>query len=351
MQVKLCSDALCWYCPRIAPHVPPNLGFFPYYTIADGNGGWVPLHERDAMMHDADERVRNVAHELFVTDKWMPENSVLAAWRRNPECDNRRVKHVACSTNLSQQTVLHMFEKLNDEHDRRAQHRHESHTGLHDLRLRGDSRRRPRPDPLLRPQAAHPPLLERTASSMLCPAAGQRSERKMVLPRPRRYPRLFPRTGTHKVQSPHETEPWQVLARTMVRARTRGPAHPSPHLRQPRTSPRRKRPRPPIQIRTRIRTPVLSCPSGRSWRRPQRGHARSAWAEEPSRGLPTISEQTRTLQCAAGATRTMRRMIAPSCSSLGPDGRMPRRREPLVECLLLGWLQHSATPRQFTIKQ
>ena len=122
MQVKLCSDALCWYCPRIAPHVPPNLGFFPYYTIADGNGGWVPLHERDAMMHDADERVRNVAHELFVTDKWMPENSVLAAWRRNPECDNRRVKHVACSTNLSQQTVLHMFEKLNDEHDRRTQH-------------------------------------------------------------------------------------------------------------------------------------------------------------------------------------------------------------------------------------
>ena len=91
MQVKLCSDAQCWYCPRIAPHVPPNLGFFPYYTIADGNGGWVPLHERDAMMHDADERVRNVAHELFVTDKWMPENSVLAAWRRNPECDDRRV--------------------------------------------------------------------------------------------------------------------------------------------------------------------------------------------------------------------------------------------------------------------
>ena len=152
-----------------------------------------------------------------------------------------------------------------------------------------------------------------------------------------------PRTGTHKVQSPHKTEPWQVLARTMVRARTRGPAHPSPHLRQPRTSPRRKRPRPPIQIRTRIRTPVLSCPSGRSWRRPQRGHARSAWAEEPSRGLPTISEQTRTLQCAASATRTMRRMIAPSCSSLGP--------EPLICLLLGGCLQHSATPPQSTIKQ
>jgi hypothetical protein len=136
-----------------------------------------------------------------------------------------------------------------------------------------------------------------------------------------------------------------VLARTMVRARTRGPAHPSQHLKQPRTSPRRKRPRPPIQIRTRIRirTQVLSCPSGRTWRRPQRGHARSAWAEEPSRGLPTISEQTRTLQCAASATRTMRRMIAPSCSSLGP--------EPLICLLLGGCLQHSATPPQSTIKQ
>jgi hypothetical protein len=121
MQVKLCSDAQCWYCPRIAPHVPPNLGFFPYYTIADGNGGWVPLHERDAMMHDADERVRNLAHELFVTDKWMPENIVLAAWRRNPECDDRRVKQVAFSTNLAEQTVRALFEKLNDEHDRRTQ--------------------------------------------------------------------------------------------------------------------------------------------------------------------------------------------------------------------------------------
>lgn len=229
------------------------------------------------------------------------------------------------------------------EAQRRARPQNPAHTGLHGLRLRGYSQRRPRPDRLLRPQAAHSTMLERTASSMLCPAAGQRSERKMVLPRPRRYPRLFPRTGTHKVQSPHKTEPWQVLARTMVRARTRGPAHPSPHLRQPRTSPRRKRPRPPIQIRTRIRTPVLSCPSGRSWRRPQRGHARSAWAEEPSRGLPTISEQTRTLQCAAGATRTMRRMIAPSCSSLGP--------EPLICLLLGGCLQHSATPPQSTIKQ
>ena len=121
MQVKLCSDAQCWYCPRIAPHVPPNLGFFPYYTIADGNGGWVPLHERDAKMHDADERVRNLAHELFVSDKWMPENIVLAAWRRNPECDDRRVKQVACSTNLAEQTVRALFEKLNDEHDRRTQ--------------------------------------------------------------------------------------------------------------------------------------------------------------------------------------------------------------------------------------
>jgi hypothetical protein len=101
-----------------------------------------------------------------------------------------------------------------------------------------------------------------------------------------------PRTGTHKVQSPHETEPWQVLPRTMVRARTRGPARPSPHLRQPRTSPRRKRPRPPIQIRTRIRTPVLSSPSGRTWRRPQRGHARSAWAEEPSPAWSAHDQRT-----------------------------------------------------------
>ena len=189
---------------------------------------------------------------------------------------------------------------------------------------------------------------------MLCPGAGQRSERKMALPRTRRYPPQFPRTGTHTMQSPHTTEPWQVLARTMLRARTRGPAHPSPHLRQPRRGPRRKRPRPPIQIRTRIRTPVLSSPSGRTWRSPQRGHARSAWAEEPSRGLPTISEQTRPLQCAAGATRTRRRMIAPSCSSLGPDARHAPAPGALSDRLTIGLAplrQHSATPRQFAIKQ
>ena len=89
--------------------------------------------------------------------------------------------------------------------------------------------------------------------------------------------------------------------------------------------------------------------------------------EKPTTGTCPLCLGRRTLPWSAHDQRTntdvavcgrchayhdsMRRMIAPSCSSLGPDGRMPRRREPLVECLLLGWLQHSATPRQFAIKQ
>jgi hypothetical protein len=62
-----------------------------------------------------------LAHQLFVTDQWIPENSVLAAWRRNAECDDLRVKLIASATNLAEQTVLARFEKLNDENDCRTQ--------------------------------------------------------------------------------------------------------------------------------------------------------------------------------------------------------------------------------------
>jgi hypothetical protein len=349
MQVKLCRDALCWYCPRIAPHVPPNLRFFPYYTIADGNGGWVPLHERDAMMADTDERVRKLAHELFVTDKWLPENGVLAAWRRNPECDERRVKQVACSTNLAEETVRALYEKLNDDHDRRTQHTRAcmacnseeiQDANLGQILFCDHKQHTRRCLNALHLACCVPALASVPRGKWLCPEhAGTHA--------------CSPARGhTHNAKPTHE--PWQVLARTMLRARTRGPARPSPHLRQTRTSPRRKRPRPPIQIPTRIRTPVLSSPSGRTWRSPERGHARSAWAHEPSRGLPTISEQTKTLQCAAGATRTRRRMIAPSCSSLGPDARHASAPGALSDRLINGLAplrQHSATPRQFAIKR
>ena len=70
-----------------------------------------------------------------------------------------------------------------------------------------------------------------------------------------------------------------------------------------------------FRTRTRMRTPVRSCQYGRCWRRRQLALARSAWAGGRCRGLPTIAAQTKTLQCAADATRTTSATIARCCFS------------------------------------
>jgi len=120
VQVKVCQDPRCWYCPRIVPHLPPNLGFFPFYTVADGESGWVPVHERHAEMQHEDEAVRAIAHDLYVTDKWLPDNCVKRAWRSSPYCSPRRARLIASATNLSERTVVAMFLKLNEEEARRT---------------------------------------------------------------------------------------------------------------------------------------------------------------------------------------------------------------------------------------
>jgi hypothetical protein len=115
VQVKVCRDTLCWYCPRIVPHVPPNVGFFPFYTVADGDNGWVPVHEQHAELQHEDEEVRALAHDLYVTDNWLPDNCVKRAWRSMPHCSPFRARLIASATNLSEQTVVAMFLKLNEE--------------------------------------------------------------------------------------------------------------------------------------------------------------------------------------------------------------------------------------------
>ena len=121
VQVKLCHDQQCWYCPRMWPHVPKQgFGFFPYYSVPDGDNGWVPVHERHAMMQHPDEAVREVAHRLFVTDAYLPDNCVKEAWKKNKRCTEQRAGLVASATNLSRSTVLAMFEKLNEEDARRT---------------------------------------------------------------------------------------------------------------------------------------------------------------------------------------------------------------------------------------
>ena len=107
VQVKLCHDQQCWYCPRMWPHVPKQgFGFFPYYSVPDGDNGWVPVHERHAMMQHPDEAVREVAHRLFVTDAYLPDNCVKEAWKKNKRCTEQRAGLVASATNLSTSTVL-----------------------------------------------------------------------------------------------------------------------------------------------------------------------------------------------------------------------------------------------------
>ena len=120
VQVKVCRDTLCWYCPRIVAHLPLNIDFFPFYTVADGDNGWVPVHERHAEMHHEDEAVRALAHDLYVTDKWLPDNCVKRAWRSMPLCSPFRARLIASATNLSERTVVAMFLKLNEEEARRT---------------------------------------------------------------------------------------------------------------------------------------------------------------------------------------------------------------------------------------
>jgi len=120
VQVKVCQDPRCWYCPRIVPHLPPNLGFFPFYTVADGASGWVPVHERQAELQHEDEQVRAIAHDLYVTDRWLPDNCVKKAWRSSPYCTPRRATLIASATNLAVRTVVAMFQKLNDDEARRT---------------------------------------------------------------------------------------------------------------------------------------------------------------------------------------------------------------------------------------
>jgi len=69
------------------------------------------------------------------------------------------------------------------------------------------------------------------------------------------------------------------------------------------------------RTRTRMRTPVRSCQYGRGWRRRRQALARSAWTGGGCRGLPAIGAQTKTLQCAADATRTTSATIARFCFS------------------------------------
>ena len=91
---------------------------FPFYTVANGLGGWWTLEERVALMSNPD--TRSVAMELFVSDAFTPENCVRRAHAKNAECSEFRARLLARNTNLAQETVLALFEKLNAEADERT---------------------------------------------------------------------------------------------------------------------------------------------------------------------------------------------------------------------------------------
>jgi hypothetical protein len=91
---------------------------FPFYTVANGLGGWWTLEERVALMSNPD--TRSVAMELFVSDAFTPENCVRRAHAKRAECSEFRARLLARNTNLALETVLALFEKLNAEADERT---------------------------------------------------------------------------------------------------------------------------------------------------------------------------------------------------------------------------------------
>ena len=118
LQVKLCENAACWYCPRVWPAAPKDLTYYPFYSIANSCGGWEPLERRWELMKDP--QTRSLAERLYVFDEFLPEHTVHAAHRANPRCSPWRAALIASATNLAVSTILFLFHKLNKKEEDRA---------------------------------------------------------------------------------------------------------------------------------------------------------------------------------------------------------------------------------------
>jgi hypothetical protein len=130
LQIKICTEEACWYCPRLpSSRKPANLEYFPLYTIADGNGGWMPLEERARLLQCSplDEHmnregvtaygpalahaVREAAKEVFLTDKYLPSNVLRSAWSKNNTLVPWRLNCLTSVTNLKPESVREMFKE------------------------------------------------------------------------------------------------------------------------------------------------------------------------------------------------------------------------------------------------
>ena len=65
----------------------------PYYSVPNGEGGWVPFSERVAMLHDPHQA--KLAAELFLTDKYLPAKCLKVAFDKNSELSDWRATLIA----------------------------------------------------------------------------------------------------------------------------------------------------------------------------------------------------------------------------------------------------------------
>ena len=82
LQFKLCTDTSCWYCPH--HNRIKNLTYLPYYSVPNGQGGFIPFAERVAMLQDP--KTSKVATELFLTDKYLPAKCLKMAFDKSVGC-------------------------------------------------------------------------------------------------------------------------------------------------------------------------------------------------------------------------------------------------------------------------
>jgi hypothetical protein len=99
----------CWYCSRVGQRQLPSVPFFPLVPTPNGQGKWLGLHDRFALLESNDPKSK-----LFFEDAPLPSIILLKEWQASHELTIEMLDRLVAVTNLDRASIVNYFRKKND---------------------------------------------------------------------------------------------------------------------------------------------------------------------------------------------------------------------------------------------